>query len=438
MQISVEKTEGLGRRMTVELPAERVEDAVKKRLMSLARTAKVAGFRPGKVPMRIMENKYGPQVRGEVISEAVQSSLHEALVKEQLNPADFPNVELMPLEPGKGPKYTATFEIYPEVAVTDLDGVEVERPSAEVTDEDVEKTLDVIRMQNMEYLPVDREARDGDQVVVDFKGSVDGAAFAGGEGKDVPIVLGAKRFIADFETNLVGVKAGETKTIDATFPEDYGNKDLAGKTAQFEVTVGSVNAPELPELDDAFAARFGVTDGGIDALKQEVRLNMQREMEQVVKESVKRQVSDVLVERHEVSLPKVMVDKEIQRLIEQTRRAMGQNRDVPLAPDLFREQAERRVVLGLVMAEIMKQNQLKVDAERVRTAVENIAASYEHPEEVIAWYYADRSRLADIEAMVMEDAVIDWVLGRATLTEKPTTFDELVRPAQKQDELKDN
>jgi trigger factor len=433
MQISVETIEGLKRRMTVELPAESFEEAVNKRYRSLAKTTRVHGFRPGKVPLGVIKNRFGKQVRQEVIGEAVQNGLLEALRQENLHPAGNPEVDVMPLEEGKGPKFTATFEVYPEIELASLDGVKIEKPVAQITDEDVENTLNVIQLQHTQLTQVERPAREGDTLIVDFKGTLDGKPFPGGTASKIPVKLGSQEFIEDFERNLAGMKTGEQKTFDATFPEDYKQEDLAGKTVQFEVSVFSVSEPHVPPIDEEFARNFGV-EGGVEALRAEARENMQREMDQIIRETVKRQVMDALVEKHPMTLPQSLIDNEIQVLMQRTRASMqqyGSADDSRLKPEMFEEQARRRVALGLILSEIIQQQGFKAQPDKVRAAVENIASTYEQPDEVINWYYADKLRLNEIEAMVVEDEVVDWVLNNVQLVENSTTFNDIVRPPAK-------
>lgn len=430
MQVSVEATNGLERRMTVEVPDERISKEVDKRLQQLARTTRIKGFRPGKVPMKVIKSRYGQQVRQEVLGEVVQSSFYEAVAKENLHPAGTPQIEPAG-EQESGFSYVATFEVMPEFEPAPLEGVEVEKPVAEVTDADVDKMLETLRKQNSDWQKVDREAKEGDRVIIDFKGFIDGEAFKGGEGENVPVTVGAGRMIAGFEEGLKGVKAEEERTLDLTFPEDYGYKEVAGKPVQFQVKVHAVEEPHLPELDDEFAKRFGVE--GVDALKQEVRDNMARELDQTLRNRVRQQVMNKLLELNEIEVPKALVDSESQALLENMRQQMHvpQGKQGPdLSPSMFEEQATRRVTLGLILAEIIKRNELKAEPDQVRAAVEKIAASYEKPEEVINWYYGDRRRLGEVESSVLEDRVVDWALEQAKVTEKPMSFDELMNPQQ--------
>ena len=429
MQISVEKRDGLEHRMTVELPAEGFEQTVENRLANLARTVKMPGFRPGKVPLRIVKAQYGAQAQKEALDEAVQSSLYEAFNKENLRPAGAPSVEFLPLEEGKGPKYAVTFEVMPEVELADISGARIEIPVAEITEADVDKTIDRIREQRQEWKEVERAAKDGDQVIVDFVGTKDGVAFEGGTGSKVPLVIGSGRFISDFEKGVEGASAGDVRNIDATFPEDYGNKELAGQTVQFEITVGAVMESVLPEVTDDFVKELGVEEGTVEALRTQVKENMERELKSVTREITKTNVMDALIEKNKLDLPQVMVKEEMQRLAKQMENMLAQQgipmpKDKPMDPELYREQAERRVTLGLLMSELVNKEGIVAADDKVREAVEEIAAPYEDPQEIIDHYYGDRNRFAEVQAVVMEQAVVDWVLERAETVENKTTFEE--------------
>lgn len=429
MQVSVEATGGLERRMTVEVPEQRIQSEVDKRLQQLARTTRLKGFRPGKVPMKVVKSRYGKQVRDEVVGEVMQSTFYEAVTQEKLQPAGAPTIEPNNLEEGKDLSYTAVFEVMPEVEPASLDGVEIETVVAEVGDADVEKMLETLRKQNAEFKPVEREAKEGDRVVIDFKGTIEGEDFKGNEGSNVPVTLGSGRMIDGFEKGMEGAKAGEELTLDLAFPEDYGYKEVAGKPVQFAVKVNAVEESHLPELDDEFAKRFGVDDA--DSLRKEVRDNMERELRQNLKNRVKQQVMDKLVELNQVDVPKALVENESQALLNQMRQNMHipQGKEGPdLSPSMFEEQAQRRVKLGLLLAEIIKRNELKADPDKVRETVESIAASYERPDEVIKWYYGDQRRLSEVESAVLEDSVVDWALGQAKTNEKRVDFDEVMNP----------
>ncbi len=432
MQVSVETTSGLERRMTVGIPADRIENEVNKRLQQTASRARVDGFRPGKVPMSVIRKRFGGSARQEVIGEVIQSSFYEAIMQEKLNPAGAPSVEPKQLEEGKDFEYTATFEVYPEVELGDFAGISVERIESEVTDADLEKMLEILRKQNTRYENVDRAAENEDQLTVDFVGRVDGENFQGGTADNTQIVLGSGRMIPGFEEGLVGAKAGDKLTLNVTFPEQYQNLELAGKAAEFDVVVHSVAAPVLPELNDEFFAKFGVEEGGIEGFRTEVRKNMERELRQAIKGKVKTQVMDGLLKTNEIEVPKALISSEIDRLRVQAVQQFGGANIQPeqLPAELFEEQAKRRVSLGLIVAEVVKQNDIKPDNDRVRAMVEELASAYQEPEQVVNWYYQNEQQLAEIQSVVLEEQVVDTVLQKAKVTDKQVSYEDAVKPAQ--------
>ena len=434
MQVSVEVLSGLERRITVGVPAEQVETEVDKRLQQLSRTQRLPGFRPGKLPMKVVQQRWGDAVRRDVWGDVMQRSFYEAVTKENLNPAGNPRIEPKTMEAGKDVEYVATFEVYPEFNVQGLDKIEVEKPKTEVTDADLDTMLETLRKQRASWTVVDRAAKDGDQVTIDFVGTVDGVAFEGGTANGVKVVLGSNQMIPGFEEGLVGASANSEVELNVTFPEDYGNADLAGKAAVFKVVVKSVSEQVLPALDDAFVAQFGISEGGVDALRTEVRKNMQRELNQVIKNKVKAQVMDGLLKQNEVQVPQALIDGEVERLRQQANRELGmatRKKELPELPaSLFTEQAKRRVSLGLIVGEIIRANELKADGAKVRAAVEELASAYETPSEVVNWYYSNQRELAQMEAIVLEEQVVDFVLGKAQVTEKETKFDEVMNRRQ--------
>jgi trigger factor len=432
MQVSVETTSGLERRMTVQIPKDKLDQQVQAKLKQLAGRVKIQGFRPGKVPMNVIKQRYGGQVEQEVMGELIQSSYMEALDQEKLRPAGMPQIQ--PTESGDESgevSYTATFEVYPEIAIQGLDGINVERPALEITEQDIDEMMETIRKQRKEWKEADKAAEEGDRVVIDFEGFMNGEAFEGGTAKDYPLELGAKRMIPGFEDQLIGIKAGEERTLNLQFPAEYHSKDLAGKDVEFKVTAQKVESPELPEINDAFAESFGVTEGGLQAFRDQVKGNMEREAEQKVRTQVKQQVLDGILDKNPIELPKVLIDSEVNNLIQQQRQAMGMtetNQQQDIDPKLFEDQARRRVALGLILSELVKQNDLKVEPANLRKTIENIAASYEHPEEVVKYYYGDKERLSEIENLALEDEAIDWVVTQASVTDKKVTFNELMNP----------
>lgn len=437
MQVSVETTSGLERRMTVGIPADRIESEVNKRLQQTASRAKVDGFRPGKVPMSVIRKRFGGSARQEVMGEVIQSSFYEAIMQEKLNPAGAPSVEPKELDEGKDFEYVATFEVYPEITLGDFAEIKVERIESEVRDEDLENMLDILRKQNTQFAVAERAAESGDQLKVDFVGKVDDEPFQGGTASNTEIVLGSGRMIPGFEDGLVGAKAGDSVTLKVTFPEDYQNLELAGKPAEFDVIVHSVSAPALPELDDEFFAKFGVEEGGIEAFRSEVRKNMERELRQAIKTKVKTQVMDGLLATNSIDVPKALVSTEIDRLREQAVQQFGGANIKPeqLPAELFEEQAKRRVSLGLVVADVVKQNDIKPDNDRVRAMVEELASAYQEPEQVVNWYYQNEQQLAEIQSVVLEEQVVDTVLQKAQVTTKQVPYEDAVKPAQSAKDL---
>jgi len=434
MQVSIETLTGLERRMTIEVPAEQVESQVRSRLQEAAKTFNMKGFRKGKVPVKVIKNRFGDGVRQEVVGEVISQSWVEAVTKENVKPAGQPSIEPKNLEEGQNLEFIATFEVYPEIELKDFSGVTIEKKQADILDADIDKMIETLREQRKTFKEVDRKSQEGDQVNVDFVGSVDGEKFDGGEAKGTNLILGSKRMIPGFEEGLVGVSGGESLTLPVTFPKDYQNKELAGKKAEFAITVNNVSEPTLPELEDDFFSSFDVAEGGLDAFRTEVRANMTRELKNANRNNIKNQVIEGLLEIHEVDAPKALIANEINGLRQQAMQQFGggQNIDPSMLPDdLFAEQAERRVILSLVMSEIVSKNDLKPDADTVRGLIEEMAESYEKPEDVVKWYYSDKDQLANIEAMALEDAVIDMVIEKAKVTESNVSYEEALKPVAK-------
>jgi len=431
MQVSVENTSALERRMTIAVPAERVENEVNKRLQQTAKRAKIAGFRPGKVPMNVIRQRFEADARQEAFGDLVQASFYEAIVEQKLNPAGAPAVEPKSFEKGKDLEFVATFEVFPEFTVAGLESISVERLSAEVADADLDNMLEVLRKQNTRFEAVERAAQNDDQVNIDFVGKVDGEVFAGGSAKGTPLVLGSGRMIPGFEEGLVGAKAGEERVVNVTFPEDYQNLDLAGKAAEFTITVNSVAAPVLPELNEEFFAQFGIKESTLEGFRTEVRKNMERELRQAIKTKVKNQVMDGLLAANPVDVPKALLENEVNRLRVQAVQQFGGNiKPEQLPVELFEEQAKRRVVLGLIVAEVVKQFELKPDDAKVREMIEEMASAYQEPEQVIAWYYKNDQQLNEVRSVVLEEQVVDTVLQKATVTDKSVSYEEAVKPAE--------
>jgi trigger factor len=431
MQVSVENTSALERRMTIAVPAERVENEVNKRLQQTAKRAKIAGFRPGKVPMNVIRQRFEADARQEAFGDLVQASFYEAIVEQKLNPAGAPAVEPKSFEKGKDLEFVAIFEVVPEFTVAGLESINVERLSAEVADADLDNMLEVLRKQNTRFEAVERAAQNDDQVNIDFVGKVDGEVFAGGSAKGTPLVLGSGRMIPGFEEGLVGAKAGEERVVNVTFPEDYQNLDLAGKAAEFTITVNSVAAPALPELNEEFFAQFGIKESTLEGFRTEVRKNMERELRQAIKTKVKNQVMDGLLAANPIEVPKALLENEVNRLRVQAVQQFGGNiKPEQLPAELFTEQAKRRVVLGLIVAEVVKQFELKPDDAKVREMIEEMASAYQEPEQVIAWYYKNDQQMNEVRSVVLEEQVVDTVLQKATVTDKSVSYEEAVKPAE--------
>jgi trigger factor len=427
MQVSLEATGALERRMEVQVPAERVEKAIDERLKSLSRTVRLKGFRPGKVPVTVVRQQFGQQVRQEVVSDVVQSSFQEAVAQQNLTPATGPRIEPISTDQGSDLKYRAVFEIFPQVELKGLDSIEITRPTTEVTSADIDAMIDNLRQQRPAFSAVEREAQDTDRVTIDFVGTIDGKPFDGGEGEQVPVVLGAGRMLADFESGIKGMKAAEQKTIDVSFPENYGAAEVAGKTAQFAITVHKVEERKLPELDDEFCKSFGVDEGGIEQLRKEVEDNMRRELADAVHARVKKQVLDALIAANPLEVPKALVDAQVRDLQVEAGRRMGAKDVSQLPPaESFVEPAKRRVALGLLINEAIKQSGLEVDQERVQERLEELAQQFPEPEKALQTYRSNPQIRRQIESSVLEDQAIAWIAERAKVTEQASSFKELM------------
>ncbi|QTF91024.1 trigger factor [Halomonas sp. BM-2019] len=433
MQVSVEAT-GLERRLTITIPAEKIDSEVKNQVKQRARTVRMDGFRPGKVPVSLVAKRFGPAIRQDVVMEQIQRHYIEALIQEKINPTGAPQIEPKADEEGKDLEFVATVEVYPEVELKDLDKVEVEKAVAEVTDADVDNMLETLRKQHAVFKEVKRGAKDGDKVTFDFLGRVDGEEFDGGKAEDFTLELGQGRMIPGFEDAMKGLKAGTEKTIEVTFPEDYHAEHLKGKAAEFDLVIKTVEAPELPELNDDFAEQFGIGDGGLEALRNEVRKNMERELKNAMKNKVKQQViQGLLAANNDVPVPSALKQQEIQALRQQAMQRFGGNaKNMPELPaDLFNEQAEERVKVGLLLGQVIKSNELKVDQARVDEMLESQASAYEDPQEVITYYKQNAEAMQQIHNVVLEDQAIDFVLAKAKVAEKQVSFDDVMNPPAK-------
>jgi len=432
MQVTVETTGSLGRRMTVAVPALRMQQEIAARLRRLSQTARFPGFRPGKAPMKMVEAQYGGKVTEEVVGDLIRATFHEAVNEKGLKPAGGPSIEPKHLSPGKDFEYTATFEVYPEIKQLEIKAARIERPVVTISDADVIRTLDTLRRQRMGWTPVERAAVNGDRLLLDFQGMQNGVPFDGGEAKDFPLVLGNNTLVDGFESGLVDARAGEQRTLDIIFPVDYRNTQLAGKPVQFAVTVKQVNAPVLPEADDTFAVALGVADGKVETLRVEVRANLARELAERVRRALREQVFKAIIEVNPIDVPKALEQSEIDHLLEAGRAALEAQglpaSQMPGDPQRYVEQARQRVALGLILAELVRAKGLVIDPQRVRTHVEELAAGYDNPQEFISWQYAKRERIAEIESRVLEDQAVDLLLASANVVEKSMTFQELMQP----------
>ena len=420
----------LERNIHLSLPATDIESEINSRLKRIARTAKMPGFRPGKVPFNMVANQYGFQVRQEVMSDVVQKSFADELQKQQLRIAGYPR--FAPANSGESAdkfEFTATFEVYPEVKIGSLAGKPLNRPDVSVGEKDVENTLLTLQKQRASYDKTDRAAATGDFLVIDFIGKLDGTPFKGGDAQNFGVVLGEGRMLPDFEAALIGMKGEVEKVFDLTFPNDY-QPELAGKTVQFAVTVKVVNAPKLPEIGEEFAKTLGVSDGSVETMRAEIKANLGRELKKRLQSKVKDQVMDALAEVSELTLPRSLVENEISRLQEQAAKdleARGMTtKDMQLPTELFVERAERRVKLGLILSEVVKQNELRAKSEQIRAMVDEHAESFEDPTQMVRWYYSDPQRLAEVEAMVLEDNVVEWASKQMAVSTPVQSFDEIM------------
>ncbi|NKF51782.1 trigger factor [Shewanella sp. WXL01] len=433
MQVSVETTQGLERRLTISVPAEQIEKLVKDSLSREAKRARLPGFRPGKVPVSVINKRYGAAIRQDVTGEVMQRNFVEAIMAEKLNPAGAPTFAPGKVE-GENFEFVATFEIYPEVELTGLDAIEVEQPQAEVNDADVDNMIETLRKQHATYEVAEREAAEGDKVKVNFVGSVDGEEFEGGKAEDFELQLGSNRMIPGFETGIQGHKAGEEFEIEVNFPEDYHAENLKGKAAKFVITLNEVQAANLPEVNDEFASLFGIAEGGLDALKAEIRKNMTRELEQALKANVKEQVITGLLAANEIEIPKALIDGEVNVLRQQAmQRFGGQTENMPELPaDLFTEQAERRVKVGLLLGEVIKANKLEAEDERVQTLITSMASAYEDPSEVVEYYNGNKELMQNMRNVALEEQAVEELLKSAKVTTKDVEFEDFMNKAQAQ------
>ncbi len=436
MQVSLEATSGLERRLTVGVPADIVDQEVNKRLAKAAKTVRINGFRQGKVPIKVVKQRYGEGVRQEVLGDTINRTFYEAIQKESIRPAGQPAIEPKVFEEGKDLEYIATFEVYPEIKDVQVEGIEVSKYDADITDKDVDNMIENLRKGQAEYTDSKAAVKKGFKVNINFVGTKDGEAFEGGSAENHELVIGSDSMIPGFEDGIIGMKPGEEKDIEVTFPEDYQVEDLKGANAVFKITLNSVQKEKLPALDEAFFEKFGVTEGGEEKFREDVKNNMEREKEKAIKNKTKQQILDGLIEKNPVDVPKALIDGEVDALRNQMIQQYGgaaQNLDMKaLLPDeMFIEQAKQRSALGLVVSEIVSQEKIEADKDVVRKLIEEAAASYEDPEQVVNYYYSNENLLQSVEAAALEDQVVDFLLSKAEVTEVKVAYDEALKPIEK-------
>tara|TARA_R110002110_G_scaffold103814_8_gene262274 strand:+ start:310 stop:1614 length:1305 start_codon:yes stop_codon:yes gene_type:complete len=433
MQVSVETTSNIERRMTIGVPAQEIEQAVQKRLQETARTVRLNGFRPGKVPMSVVKRRFGDSVRQEIVGEIMRDNYIKALQEQDINPAGWPKLEPKIMEAGKDLEFVAVFEVMPEIELGDLSQISIEKLTSEITDKDIDTMIDNLRRQQAIMKPVKRKSKNKDVLTIDFKGSIDGEEFEGGAAEGHKLTLGSDQMIPGFEKAIVGGKAGEELAIEVTFPEDYHNEDLKGKPAKFDIKIHEVEEPQLPELNADFFTKFGIEAEDEAAFREEVKKNMERELKQAVSNKVKNDVVDGLLETTEIDIPASLADQEIDRLRQEAVQRFGGQMDFQQLPkEIFQEQAERRVKTGLLFQEVVKANDLKVDPAKVDEKIQEIASTYEQPEEVIAHFSGNPEQKSQIESSVLEDQVVDHVLSQAKVTEKKVKYEEAIQAGQPQ------
>ena len=428
MTVSVETTQGLGRRISITIPADSIDAAVKKELIEVAKKVRIDGFRKGKVPSHIINQRYGASVRQDVLGELMTRNFVDAIIKEKINPAGAPDYVPGEYKEGEDFTYAVEFEVYPEVELQGLDAIEVEKPVVEVTDADVEAMLDTLQKQQATWKETDAAATAEDRATIDFNGSVDGEEFEGGKASDFVLAMGQGRMIPGFEEGITGKKAGDTFTIDVKFPDDYHAENLKGKDAKFDIVLKKVETRELPELTADFIKRFGVEDGSVDGLRAEVRKNMERELKGAIRNRVKSQVLDGLVEANNIDVPAALIDGEIDVLRRQAAQRFGGNEKqaLELPRELFEEQAKRRVVVGLLLGEVIRINELKADEDRVKTLIEEMASAYEDPQEVIEFYSKNSELMNNMRNVALEEQAVEALLAKAKVADKATSFQELM------------
>ena len=440
MQVSVETTEGLERKLTIAIPGDRVDTAVNARLQEAAQTIRLNGFRQGKVPLNVVKNKFGKGVRQEVVGELMNQTYFEAIAQESLKPAGQPRIEPTSMDEGKDVEFVAVFEVYPEIELPDFSSIKAERLVAEVSDDDIDEMIETLRKQRQNWVPVERAAADGDMVNIDYVGKKEGEEFQGGKAAGQNLVLGSERMIPGFEDGVIGKSAGDDFTLQLKFPDEYHSEELAGAKVEFELKLNTVSEQSLPKVNEDFFKSFGVEEGGMEAFREEVSNNMQREMKNASRNKLKTTLMDALILDLEIAIPAALMNNEIHQLKHQTVQQMGggQGFDPRSMPDdLFREQAKRRVTLGLILGEVISQQGIQADADKVRDAVEEIAATYESPEEVVKWYYSNEEQLQGIESSVIEDQVFDYIIEQAQVSDKEVSYQDVIKPESQGGEADD-
>ena len=425
MQVSVEAGEGLERKLTVQIPAETVETEVNNRLNSLKNTVRIDGFRPGKIPMKVIKQQYSGKVLQEVAGELMQRTFQEAVAQENLQPAGEPVISAKDLNLGEAMEYTATFEIYPVIELAPAAELKLEKFAASVEDSDIDSMIETLRKQRMDWAEADRASADGDRVTIDFVGKIDGEIFEGGSANDMPVELGSGNMIPGFEENLTGLSVGDETSFKVPFPDDYAAENLAGKEAEFSITVKKIEAPQLPEVNEDFAKAFGIADGSVESLRNEIRANMERELGKHIRVDLKNKVMDAILEKNPVDVPAAIVQQEAETLKQQTDIDQpGNDRTV----ESFTDDAKRRVQLGILLSEFAKLSSLQIDADKVKDRVKEMAKDYEDPDEFVRYYESNPQLMRGVETLVMEDMVVDWIVEQAQVSEKASSFAELMNP----------
>ncbi len=434
MQVSVEIKDGLERELIVEFPKSDMDEVVKTRLQSLTKTAKINGFRPGKIPLTVIRKRYSAHVEAEALNEKLQQSYFEAISQEKLNPAGQPTIDLVETDDKDIIKYKAVLEVYPEVTLSSLSEQAFEKANVTIGEDDIDSTVENIRKQNQTFTDSDDAAKEGSQVIVDFVGTIDGEAFKGNEGQQVPVTIGQGQMIDGFEKGIIGSKAGDEVSLDLNFPAEYHYTEVAGKPVNFAIKVSQIKEADLPELNDEFYVKFGITSGGEEAFRAEVKKNMQIELDKSIASKLKNQVMDAIVEVNEITVPTALVEEEAKTMAQQMQQQyqMQQQGEAELQTDLFTEQAKRRVALGIILADIVKVNKLEASDDAVKEKINELAGTYENPQEVMDYYMSHKEKLAEIQSFILEEKIVDWACNEGTVAEKDFSFTEFMNPKQEE------